>query len=130
MESPEGTNKMHRIITSEDVMEYPMHVPPRDVQLIKEDDIEYRDGRLVKSNGTTRVSVDQPTSYDDISPDEDGETDYPNVFNVSGSYTMKLKACKFVPQATRRRRSFAQRNLDSDSSSEENLMASFDQSEK
>ena len=58
MESPEGTKKMHRTITSDDVMEYPMHVPPRDVQLVKEDDIEYRDGRLVESNGTTRVSLD------------------------------------------------------------------------
>ena len=129
MESPEGTKKMHRIITSEDVMEYPMHTPPRDVQLVKEEDIEYRDGRLVRSNGTTRVSLDQPTSYDDISPDEDTETDYPDVFTVSGLYTMKLKACRFVPQAARRRRSSAQRNLESDSSSEENLMASFDQSE-
>ena len=39
---------MHRVFTNEDVIEYPVNVPAEDVELFEEEDIEYRDGTLVK----------------------------------------------------------------------------------
>lgn len=122
MNSPDGTTKMHRTISSGDVMEYPMHVPTQDIDLIKEEDIEYRDGRLVKSNGTTRVSLDHAASQNGISPDE------ARIFTVSGSFSMDLKVCRHIRHATRKR-SIIQQKIESESSLEETLMASFDERE-
>ena len=111
-------------------MEYPMHVSPRDVLLIKEADVEYRDGRLTKSNGTTHVSLDRFKFGDASSTPTDPEetNSIVDVFKVNGSFTMELKVCSLAPQSGRKRRSNAQQNLARDSSSEENLLASFDES--
>ena len=48
---------MHRTITSDDVMRYPNGVRPRDVQFHEEDNIEYRGGRLMKSNRMVTVTM-------------------------------------------------------------------------
>ena len=125
-DSMEGTTKMHRSISTEDVMEYPMHVPPRDVLLVKEEDIEYRDGRLAKSNGTTRVSFDK-TNSSESSEDPSG-VNITGMFTFDGSFSMELRACRLIPHTTRRRREAVRRSLASDQSSEENLMAGYNQS--
>ena len=53
---------------------------------------------------------------------------FSDVFTKHGSFSMELKVCK-VHSHTARRRSAVQLNLNSDSPSEETLMASFDESE-
>ena len=61
-DSVDEVRKMHRTIDSEDIIEFPMHIPTRDVTLHEEEDIEYKDGRLIKSNGTLHLSIDSSTS--------------------------------------------------------------------
>ena len=119
---------MHRTVVTEDVVEYPMHVPPKDIQLVKEEDVEYREGRLSKSNGTTRFSLNRkftdniPTIH---TPGDDPDID---MFTFDGSFSMELQVCRLVPQATRRRRAITRQYLANDLSSEENLMAAYNES--
>ena len=54
---------MHRKITSDDVKSYASHIPSEEVELDKEEDMEYRNGVLTHANGDvscklmTRVSA-------------------------------------------------------------------------
>ena len=48
---------MHRSISSRDVEEYSTDAQPRDIQLTKDEDIEYRSGTLYSSSGTTFVEI-------------------------------------------------------------------------
>ena len=122
---------MHRTFTSDDVIEYTMHIPRRKVQLVEEEDIEYRDGRLYKSNGTMHLSVDQAMPITDREEDNSIEDeDCPDVFNAYGSFTMELKVCRLVGRTSRKSRRAVQQSLTSDTSSEESLLASFDQSKE
>jgi hypothetical protein len=111
------------------VVEYPANIPAGDVELVEEEDIEYKDGRLVKSNGTMHLLVERvmSTQQDDGTPTEDHEDEFSNLFNVRGNFSMELRVCRLVPRTARRRRDAVRENIDSDSSSEETLMASFDQ---
>ncbi|CAI8009366.1 hypothetical protein GBAR_LOCUS6308 [Geodia barretti] len=120
---------MHRSISNDDVVEYPANIPAGDVELVEEEDIEYKDGRLVKSNGTMHLLVERvmSTQQDDGTPTEDHEDEFSNIFNVRGNFSMELRVCRLVPRTARRRRGAVRENIDSDSSSEETLMASFDQ---
>ena len=124
--SGDGYIKMHRSISREDVMEYPTHIPVEDVDLVEEEDIEYRDGKLFKSNGTLNLTVERvrPSHVESPAPDDDK---FQNMFNARGSYSMELGVCRHVRLTARRRRSKVRRSLQSKSSSEETLMASFDQ---
>ena len=121
---------MHRSISNDDVVEYPANIPAGDVELVEEEDIEYKDGRLVKSNGTMHLLVERvmSTQQDDGTPTEDHEDEFSNIFNVRGNFSMELRVCRLVPRTARRRRDAVRENIDRDSSSEETLMASFDQS--
>ena len=49
--------KMHRTITSDDVKKYSTGARMKDVQLEKEEDIEYRSGQLYHSSGSTTVKM-------------------------------------------------------------------------
>ena len=51
---------MHRTITSDDVKKYSTGARMRDVQLEKEEDIEYRSGHLYHSSGSTTVKMAKP----------------------------------------------------------------------
>ena len=106
-------------------MEYPTHVSPQDVLLVKEEDVEYRDGKLTKSNGTTRISLGRNTSSE-LGEDSNNT----GIFTFDGSFSMELRACRLIPHTTRRRREAVRRSLASDQSSEENLMAGYNQSMK
>ena len=123
--SEEGSIKMHRTITSADVMEYSTEIPARDVDLVEEEDIEYRSGRLIKSNGTMHLSVERGRQ-EDTDSDDNLEQQFSNVFNARGSFNMELKLCRLVPLTARRRRNAVRQNLNGAYSSEESLMASYD----
>ena len=122
-ESLDEVSKMHRTINSEDVIEYPMHVRARDVSLHEEEDIEYRDGRLTKSNGTMSISIDTSKTSAD-SNREESDDEFSNVFSAHGSFTMELRLCR----VSSRRERAVQENVDSSSSVEEGLMATVDES--
>ena len=123
-DTPEGTRKIHRTVTSDDILEYSSGIPTRDVQLQEEDDIEYRDGRLVKSSGNMHLSVDKEIhNSDDESP---GMAEFADVVTAHGSFLMELEECR-SPLHTRRRREVEQ-YLDGGSSLEEGLMATYDES--
>ena len=114
---------MHRTVMTEDVIEYPMHVSTQDILLFKEEDIEYQEGYLTKSNGTTRVSFNSK-SYSE----EDNNTDMVDVFTLDGQFSLELKVCRRIPHVSRQKRSVVSEYLASDLSVEEKLMATFNQS--
>jgi len=123
-----GSTRMHHTVMTEDVVEYPMHVPPQDIQLVKEEDVEYREGRLSKSNGTTRVSLKRKFTNNSPTSDTPGDDPDIDMFTYDGSFSMELQVCRLVPQAARKRRAITRQYLSSDLSVEENLMSVYDES--
>ena len=124
LDTPEGTRIIHRTVTSDDILEYSSGIPTRDVQLQEEDDIEYRDGRLVKSSGNMHLSVDKEIHSSD--DDSLGIAEFADVVTAHGSFLMELEECR-TPLHTRRRREVEQ-YLDEGLSLEEGLMATYDES--
>jgi HEAT repeat protein len=119
-DSVDNVRKMRRTIDSEDIIEFPMHIPTRDVKLHEEEDIEYKDGRLIKSNGTLHLSIDSSTSR------LEGSDEFSNAFTAHGSFSMELKICRISARFSRKRRAI-QKSVDGIYSVEENLMATFDE---
>ena len=86
---------MHRSISSRDVEEYSTDVQPRDIQLTKDEDIEYRSGTLYSSSGTTFVEIltfSQGTQQLADEEEPSNLTDS-NTFTVNGSYTLDRMQC-------------------------------------
>ena len=121
-DSVDEVRKMRRTIDSEDIIEFPMHIPTRDVKLHEEEDIEYKDGRLIKSNGTLHLSIDSSSTSR-----LEGSDEFSNVFTAHGSFSMELKLCRISARFSRKRRAI-QKSVDGSYSVEENLMATFDES--
>ena len=88
----EGVQKMHRSINSEDVEEYPNDDRPQEVELHKEEDIEFHNGTLQSSSGTTYVAIDTHQQQGD-GDDNDSDQDEPDVFAVIGSYKLDKDRC-------------------------------------
>ena len=55
----EGTLRMHRKVTSGDVVDYASHVPVDEVELDKEEDIVYKKGVLTHASGTVSAKLMQ-----------------------------------------------------------------------
>ena len=68
VDSPNGTTKMYRTFTNDDVIEYATHVDTRALNLVETEEVQYRDGMLLKSNGTMHVSVERDEVCVSISP--------------------------------------------------------------
>ena len=49
--------KMHRNITSNDIISYASHLPSEEVELDKEEDLEFKDGVLTHASGTTSCKL-------------------------------------------------------------------------
>ena len=87
---------MHRSISSQDVEEYSTDVQPRDIQLTKDEDIEYRSGTLYSSSGTTFVEIltfSQGRQQHLADEEEPSNLTDPNTFTVNGSYTLDRMQC-------------------------------------
>ena len=87
---------MHRFISSRDVEEYSTDVQPRDIQLTKDEDIEYRSGTLYSSSGTTFVEIltfSQGTQQQLADEEEPSNLTDSNTFTVNGSYTLDRMQC-------------------------------------
>ena len=87
---------MHRSISSRDVEEYSTDVQPRDIQLTKDEDIEYRSGTLYSSSGTTFVEIltfTKGTRQQLADEEEPSNLTDSNTFTVNGSYTLDRMQC-------------------------------------
>ena len=98
--------KMHRTISSDDVKKYSTGARMKDVQLEKEEDIEYRSGHLYHSSGSTIVKMAKPrqrftsrhtTLQEGPLSDE--------LLSANGSYVLDRLRCYRVPSNKRGRRS-------------------------
>ena len=93
---------MHRSISSRDVEEYSTDVQPRDIQLTKDEDIEYRSGTLYSSSGTTFVEIltfSQGTQQQLADEEEPSNLTDSNTFTVNGSYTLDRMQCYTLPKS-------------------------------
>ena len=110
---------MHRHIESDDVVAYSSEANKKKVQLLKDEDIEYRDGLLFHSSGKTDVKI-KGKSHNNT------EHSISEAFEAEGSYTLDLQQC-LVPAKhvlSRKRRSLSEK-MDQDLS-EEYLKVHYD----
>ena len=92
----DGVQKMHRSISSRDIEEYSTDAQPRDIQLTKDEDIEYRSGTLYSSSGTTFVEIltfSQGTQHQLADEEEPSNLTDSNMFTANGSYTLDRMQC-------------------------------------
>ena len=145
---------VHRTVNSKDVVDYTSHVPKDDVMLTKEEDIEYKSGKLQHSAGRTSVrllsgpEMQKDTERDsllaDVQPDpgedrkrrETDEQDNPetydgsvrfNRFSADGAYTLDLTHCYSVPRVASRHRRAVEERMKNEYV-ESTLMAELNQS--
>ena len=119
---------MHRSINSEDVEEYPNDDRPHEVELHKEEDIEYHSGILQSSSGVTSIAIDshqqrsqKPLGSEESSGDDQDDS---NVLSVKGSYRLDREHC-YTPSESEIQR----RKRSSDNVFESALSATIDKSE-
>ena len=117
---------MKREVRRGDVSEYSSEATREDIDTSKEEEIEYRKGKLQHSSGNTSFHL---INGSDSDPDPDLDpVSLSQKFYASGSYDMKLQACrklnKFAHRALKRK-IFADLRQDP---SEEDLKAKIDKS--
>ena len=117
---------MHRSISSRDVKEYSGDAKPRDIELNKEEDVEYRSGSLYTSFGATNLQIMQKRRQGMTVDQPDNLTDS-DTLSVSGSYRLDRMKCytlssNELPQRKRR-------SADSTNVVESTLSATFDKRE-
>ena len=96
---------MHRSVSSEDVKEYSTGTRVKDVKLQREEDIEYRSGRLHHSSGTTSIKItgsQQRIEGRRVELQEGPLSD--KLLSANGSYSLDLLHCQKSPSSTRGRR--------------------------
>ena len=96
---------MHRSVSSDDVKEYSTGTRVKDVQLQKEEDIEYRSGHLQHSSGVTSVKLSKSRRRIDgrrVSLPEGPLND--KLLSANSSYSLDLLRCQKSPSFTRGRR--------------------------
>ena len=97
---------MHRSINSKDVEEYSGDARPRDIELNKEEDVEYRSGSLYTSSGATHLQIFTSQKRRHSQKMNDNLTDS-DTLTVNGSYRLDRINCytlssKKMPQRKRR----------------------------
>ena len=103
---------MHRSISSDDIKEYSTGARVKDVQVEKEEDIEYRSGHLYHSSGSTTVKMAKPrkrfsgrrTTLQEGPLNED-------LLTANGSYVLDLLRCYTVPSTAKRGRRSARKPM-------------------
>ena len=103
---------MHRSISTGDVKKYSTGARVKDVQLEKEEDIEYRSGHLYHSSGSTTVKMAKPqqrfsgrhTTLQEGPLNED-------LLTANGSYVLDQLHCYTVPSTVKRGRRSARKPM-------------------
>ena len=88
---------MHRHIEGDDVINYSSGVNGKRVKLSKDEEIEYRNGFLYHSSGTTEIKM-KGQNEDEV------EHSISEAFVAQGSYTLDLKHCSVIEKHTQTRR--------------------------
>ena len=97
---------MHRSVSTDDVKKYSTGTRVKDIQLKKEEDIEYRSGHLFHSAGVTSVKMAksrQKIRGRQVPLPEGPLND--QLFSANGSYSLDLVRCSKASPANRGRRS-------------------------
>ena len=103
---------MHRTVSSDDVKMYSSGARVKDMQLEKEEDIEYHSGHLYHSSGSTTVKMarikqrfsSRHTTLQDGPLNEE-------LFSANGSYVLDLLRCYTVSSTARRGRRSARKTM-------------------
>ena len=103
---------MHRSISSGDVKKYSTGARVKDMQLEKEEDIEYRSGHLYHSSGSTTVKMAKikqrfPSRHTTL---QEGPLN-DELLSANGSYVLDLLRCYTVPSAAKRGRRSAKKAM-------------------
>lgn len=116
----ENSTKMQRIVEEGDIIDYSTGMPKEDFKFKQVEDIEYRNGSLYHSGGSTEVKMEN-----DLNDNVD-QPSFSDIFSASGSYNLDLQHCFSVRhhQRAKQRRSI---QIDDDMK-EEGLRATFDES--
>ena len=80
---------MHRFIESDDVIDYSTGAKKTDIELRKDEDIEYRDGILYHSSGDASLKLKHKSNIEDVQE----EKTLSDAFSAHGSYTLNLQQC-------------------------------------
>ena len=114
---------MHRHIDGDDVIDYSTGAKKKSIKLLKDEDIEYRDGFLYHSSGSTTLRIKQGQNAKTV------EKSVSEAFAAEGSFALDLEHC-YVPAKhvqSRRRRSVNE-GMQIDSI-EEDIKAHYDKCE-
>lgn len=122
-----GLLKMRREVRKSDIRDFSSSASKDDIDTSKDEEIEYRDGKLQRSSGNTSFHL---VNDSDSHPDSDTPSlSLSQTLSGSGSYNMELQTCRrvgrFVYRAEMRKILADIR----DSSNEEGLTAKIDKSE-
>ena len=117
--------KMRRVVHGNDVHEFASNAPKSDVEMEKDEEIEYESGHLVHSAGNMTVRF---VNESDDTEDEKDEPSISNMFSASGWYDLELRSCH---KTTGYMFGVQKKKIDSNmrNSMEEDLKATIDESE-
>ena len=103
---------MHRSISTGDVKKYSTGARVKEMQLEKEEDVEYRSGHLYHSSGSTTVKMAKPQqrfSSRHTTLQEGPLND--ELLTANGSYVLDLLRCYTVPSTAKRGRRSAKKPM-------------------
>ena len=103
---------MHRTVSSDDIKMYSTGARIKDMQLEKEEDIEYRSGHLYHSSGSTTVKmakIKQRFSSRHTTLQEGPLNE--ELFSANGSYVLDLLRCYTVSSTAKRGRRSARKPM-------------------
>ena len=114
---------MRRIVHARDVHELASSAPKKDIEMEKDEEIEYKAGRLVHSAGNMTVRL---VNESDVTQAD--EFFFSAMFSASGWYDLKLRSCHKITNYVF---GIEKKKIDSNmrTSMEENLKATVDESE-
>ena len=118
---PSNVKKMHRHIDGDDVIDYSSGAKKKNIKLMKDEDIEYRDGFLYHSSGSTVLRIKQGQNAGVV------EKSVAEAFTAEGSYTLDLEHCYIPAKHVQSRR---KRSVDEEmqkESAEEDIKTHYDE---
>ena len=122
---PSDTNvqKMYRHIEGDDVIEYSSGANKKNVKLMKDEEIEYRNGFLYHSSGTTEIKLKGSNEDENLV-----EHSISEAFVAQGSYSLDLQQCSLDRRVQSRQRRSVSEEMNKDLT-EEGLKVYKDQGE-
>jgi hypothetical protein len=118
-----NSTKMQRRVEEGDIIDYSTGMPKQDFKFKQVEDIEYRNGSLYHSGGSTEVKIEKDLN-DNV--EDEQQPSFSDIFSASGSYNLDLQHCYSIPhrQRVKQRRSIQT----DDDMQEEDLRATVDES--